>query len=58
VNVLAQFDLRIHIGFSASTTQVVGKMTLTELKRRGTVTISYRAVGRSGTLGFLIPPIT
>jgi len=44
-------------GSSAATTQVVGRITLTELKRRGyDKGIAVGSLAGAGTLGFLIPP--
>ncbi|QQS13558.1 MAG: TRAP transporter large permease subunit [Rhodospirillales bacterium] len=44
-------------GSSAATTQVVGRITLTELLRRGyDKGIAVGSLGGAGTLGFLIPP--
>ena len=46
-------------GSSAATTQVVGRMTLTELLRRGySPDIAIGSLAGAGTLGFLIPPST
>jgi C4-dicarboxylate transporter DctM subunit len=46
-------------GSSAATTQVVGRMTLTELLRRGySPEIAIGSLAGAGTLGFLIPPST
>ena len=59
VNVLACSIFASISGSSAATTQVVGKMTLTELKRRGySENIIIGSLAGSGTLGFLIPPST
>jgi len=59
VNVLACSIFASISGSSAATTQVVGKMTLTELKRRGYGDdIVIGSLAGSGTLGFLIPPST
>jgi tripartite ATP-independent transporter DctM subunit len=44
-------------GSSAATTQVVGRMTLTELLRRGySPDVAIGSLAGAGTLGFLIPP--
>ncbi len=46
-------------GSSAATTQVVGRMTLKELLRRGYAPeIAIGSLAGAGTLGFLIPPST
>jgi len=46
-------------GSSAATTQVVGRMTLTELLRRGYgPSVAIGSLAGAGTLGFLIPPST
>ena len=59
VNVLACSIFASISGSSAATTQVVGKMTLTELKRRGySEDIIIGSLAGAGTLGFLIPPST
>jgi tripartite ATP-independent transporter DctM subunit len=59
VNVLACSIFASISGSSAATTQVVGKMTVTELKRRGYgEDIILGSLAGSGTLGFLIPPST
>ena len=59
VNVLACSIFASISGSSAATTQVVGKMTLAELKRRGYGDdIAIGSLAGSGTLGFLIPPST
>lgn len=59
VNVLACSIFASISGSSAATTQVVGKMTLTELRRRGYgEDIVVGSLAGSGTLGFLIPPST
>ncbi len=59
VNVLACSIFASISGSSAATTQVVGKMTLTELKRRGYGDdVVIGSLAGSGTLGFLIPPST
>lgn len=59
VNVLACSIFASISGSSAATTQVVGKMTLAELKRRGYGDdVVIGSLAGSGTLGFLIPPST
>lgn len=59
VNVLACSIFASISGSSAATTQVVGKMTLTELKHRGYgEDIIIGSLAGAGTLGFLIPPST
>jgi C4-dicarboxylate transporter DctM subunit len=59
VNVLACSIFASISGSSAATTQVVGKMTLSELKRRGYGDeIVIGSLAGAGTLGFLIPPST
>jgi tripartite ATP-independent transporter DctM subunit len=59
VNVLACSIFASISGSSAATTQVVGKMTLTELKRRGYGDeVVIGSLAGAGTLGFLIPPST
>ncbi len=59
VNVLACSIFASISGSSAATTQVVGKMTLTELKRRGYgEDVIIGSLAGAGTLGFLIPPST
>ncbi len=59
VNVLACSIFASISGSSAATTQVVGKMTLSELKRRGYGDdVVIGSLAGSGTLGFLIPPST
>ncbi|MCT8991977.1 TRAP transporter large permease subunit [Chelativorans sp. SCAU2101] len=46
-------------GSSAATTQVVGRMTLKELLRRGySPDVAIGSLAGAGTLGFLIPPST
>jgi C4-dicarboxylate transporter, DctM subunit len=46
-------------GSSAATTQVVGRMTLKELLKRGySPDIAIGSLAGAGTLGFLIPPST
>jgi C4-dicarboxylate transporter, DctM subunit len=59
VNVLACSIFASISGSSAATTQVVGKMTLTELLRRGYgPSVAIGSLAGAGTLGFLIPPST
>ena len=59
VNVLACSIFASISGSSAATTQVVGKMTLSELKRRGYGDdVIIGSLAGAGTLGFLIPPST
>ena len=59
VNVLACSIFASISGSSAATTQVVGKMTLSELKRRGYgEDVIIGSLAGAGTLGFLIPPST
>ncbi len=59
VNVLACSIFASISGSSAATTQVVGKMTLAELRRRGYGDeIVVGSLAGAGTLGFLIPPST
>ncbi|MGD8331652.1 MAG: TRAP transporter large permease subunit, partial [Acidobacteriota bacterium] len=46
-------------GSSAVTTQVVGRISLTELRRRGySDSVAIGSLAGAGTLGFLIPPST
>jgi tripartite ATP-independent transporter DctM subunit len=59
VNVVACSIFAAISGSSAATTQVVGKMTLQELLRRGySPDIAVGSLAGAGTLGFLIPPST
>ena len=59
VNVFACSIFASISGSSAATTQVVGKMTLTELLRRGYgPSVAIGSLAGAGTLGFLIPPST
>ncbi|MEO8546484.1 MAG: TRAP transporter large permease subunit [Burkholderiaceae bacterium] len=59
VNVAACSIFASISGSSAATTQVVGKMTLTELLRRGYgPSVAIGSLAGAGTLGFLIPPST
>jgi tripartite ATP-independent transporter DctM subunit len=59
VNVVACSIFASISGSSAATTQVVGKMTLTELLKRGYgPRVAIGSLAGAGTLGFLIPPST
>ena len=59
VNVIACTIFASISGSSAATTQVVGRMSLTELLRRGyRRDIALGSLAGAGTLGFLIPPST
>lgn len=59
VNVIACTVFASISGSSAATTQVVGRMSLTELLRRGyRRDIALGSLAGAGTLGFLIPPST
>lgn len=59
VNILACSIFASISGSSAATTQVVGKMTLNELRRRGYGDeVIVGSLAGAGTLGFLIPPST
>lgn len=59
VNIIACSIFASISGSSAATTQVVGRMTLTELLRRGySPDIATGSLAGAGTLGFLIPPST
>lgn len=59
VNIFACSIFASISGSSAATTAVVGKMTLTELKRRGYgEDVVIGSLAGAGTLGFLIPPST
>lgn len=59
VNIIASTVFASISGSSAATTQVVGRMSLTELIRRGyDRDISIGSLAGAGTLGFLIPPST
>jgi len=59
INVLASTVFASISGSSAATTQVVGKMSLMELIRRGYAPgIAMGSLAGAGTLGFLIPPST
>ncbi|MGL4810896.1 MAG: TRAP transporter large permease, partial [Beijerinckiaceae bacterium] len=59
VNVVACSIFAAISGSSAATTQVVGRMTLKELLRRGySPDIAIGSLAGAGTLGFLIPPST
>jgi tripartite ATP-independent transporter DctM subunit len=57
VNVIACSIFAAISGSSAATTQVVGRMSLTELLRRGySKELALGSLAGAGTLGFLIPP--
>jgi len=57
VNVAACSLFAAVSGSSAATTATVGKITLSELKRRGySKSLAIGSLAGSGTLGFLIPP--
>jgi C4-dicarboxylate transporter, DctM subunit len=57
VNVLGCSIFAAISGSSAATTQVVGRMTLAELLRRGySKDVAIGSLAGAGTLGFLIPP--
>jgi C4-dicarboxylate transporter, DctM subunit len=57
VNILGCSIFAAISGSSAATTQVVGRMTLAELLRRGySKEIAIGSLAGAGTLGFLIPP--
>jgi len=57
VNVIGCTIFAAISGSSAATTQVVGRMSLTELQRRGySRDIAIGSLAGAGTLGFLIPP--
>ncbi|MGL4323807.1 MAG: TRAP transporter large permease [Beijerinckiaceae bacterium] len=59
VNVVACSIFAAISGSSAATTQVVGRMTLKELLKRGySPDIAIGSLAGAGTLGFLIPPST
>ncbi len=59
VNIIACTIFAAISGSSAATTQVVGRMTLKELLRRGySPDIAVGSLAGAGTLGFLIPPST
>ena len=59
VNVIGCSIFAAISGSSAATTQVVGRMTLNELLRRGySPDIATGSLAGAGTLGFLIPPST
>lgn len=59
VNVIACTIFASISGSSAATTQVVGRMSLTELLKRGyRRDIALGSLAGAGTLGFLIPPST
>src|SRR4051812_8999508 len=57
VNVIGCTIFAAISGSSAATTQVVGRMSLAELQRRGySKDIAIGSLAGAGTLGFLIPP--
>ncbi|CAN1516617.1 DctQ TRAP-type C4-dicarboxylate transport system, large permease component [Rhabdaerophilaceae bacterium] len=59
VNVIACTIFAAISGSSAATTQVVGRMTLRELLKRGySPDVAVGSLAGAGTLGFLIPPST
>lgn len=59
VNVVACTIFAAISGSSAATTQVVGRMTLRELLKRGySPDVAVGSLAGAGTLGFLIPPST
>lgn len=59
MNVLACSVFAAISGSSAATAQVVGKMSLSELLRRGySPSVATGSLAGAGTLGFLIPPST
>ena len=59
MNVLSCSVFAAISGSSAATTQVVGKMSLSELLRRGySPSVATGSLAGAGTLGFLIPPST
>jgi C4-dicarboxylate transporter, DctM subunit len=59
VNVIGCSIFAAISGSSAATTQVVGRMTLRELLRRGySPDVAIGSLAGAGTLGFLIPPST
>lgn len=59
VNIAASTIFAAISGSSAVTTQVVGRITLPELKSRGYApSITVGSLAGAGTLGFLIPPST
>jgi C4-dicarboxylate transporter, DctM subunit len=59
VNVIGCSIFAAISGSSAATTQVVGRMTLKELLRRGYAPdVAIGSLAGAGTLGFLIPPST
>ncbi len=59
VNVIGCSIFAAISGSSAATTQVVGRMTLHELLRRGySPDVAVGSLAGAGTLGFLIPPST
>jgi C4-dicarboxylate transporter DctM subunit len=57
VNVIGSTIFAAISGSSAATTQVVGRISLSELRRRGYAdSVSVGSLAGAGTLGFLIPP--
>lgn len=59
VNVIGCSIFAAISGSSAATTQVVGRMTLKELLKRGySADVAIGSLAGAGTLGFLIPPST
>jgi tripartite ATP-independent transporter DctM subunit len=59
VNIIGSTIFASISGSSAATTQVIGRMSLTELLRRGySPDIATGSLAGAGTLGFLIPPST
>ncbi len=57
VNVIGSTIFAAISGSSAATTQVVGRISLTELRRRGYgESVAVGSLAGAGTLGFLIPP--
>lgn len=57
VNVIGSTIFAAISGSSAATTQVVGRISLTELRRRGYGdSVAVGSLAGAGTLGFLIPP--
>jgi C4-dicarboxylate transporter, DctM subunit len=57
VNVIGSTIFAAISGSSAATTQVIGRISLTELRRRGYAdSIAVGSLAGAGTLGFLIPP--
>lgn len=57
VNIIGSTLFAAVSGSSAATTQVVGRISLAELRRRGYAkSISIGSLAGAGTLGFLLPP--